>query len=93
MTLTKKSKLIIILLAICSVLSTLLLSEINVLMNNIIILVLYIAIGGVAQYELINAIKQYNGTNLKEYKMYIILGSIVVWVIVLFIYSKYYRIL
>lgn len=90
---TKKSKLIIILLAICSVLSTLLLSEINVLMNNIIILVLYIAIGGVAQYELINAIKQYNGTNLKEYKMYIILGSIVVWVIVLFIYSKYYRIL
>lgn len=36
MTLIKKSKQIIILLSICSVLSTLLLSEINLLMNNII---------------------------------------------------------
>lgn len=87
---TKKSKQIIILLAIGSVLSTFLLSETNVLMNNIIVLTLCIAIGGVAQYELVNILKQYNGTNLKEYKMYIIFGSMAVWFIVLSISSKYY---
>ena len=91
MTLSKKSKQIIILLSICSVLSTLLLSEINLLMNNIIILLLFIGIGGVVQYELINMLKQYNEANLKDYKMYIILGSISVWFIVLSISSKYHR--
>lgn len=79
---TKKLKQIIILLAICSVLSSLLLSETNVLISNSIILVLFICIGGVAQYELIHGIKQYNGTNLKEYKIHTILGSIAIWFIV-----------
>lgn len=87
---TKKSKQIIILLAICSVLSLLLLSETNALMSSIIILILFIALGGVAQYELINTLKQYKGTNLKEFKTYVILGSISVWFIVLSISSKYY---
>ena len=91
MTLSKKSKQIIILLSICSVLSTLLFSEINVLMNNIIILLLFIGIGGVVQYELMNLLKQYKESNLKDYKIYIILGSISVWTIVLSISSKYYR--
>lgn len=74
---------------ICSTLNIFLFEERNVFMN-ITIIILDIAIGGVAQYELVSMLKQYEGTNPKKYKVQTILGSIVLWWLVWFFSSRYF---
>lgn len=71
-------------LIICIVLITLLYDK-----NNIVISVLYITIGCISQYDLINILKTHNKISSKERKINIIVGSIILWILILLFSSKY----
>ena len=75
---------LIMFLIICIVLITLLYDK-----NNIVISVLYITIGCISQYDLINILKTHNKISSKERKINIIVGSIILWILILLFSSKY----
>lgn len=78
------AKQLIMFLIICIVLITLLYDK-----NNIVISVLYITIGCISQYDLINILKTHNKISSKERKINIIVGSIILWILILLFSSKY----
>ena len=82
--LSKMAKQLIMFLIICIVLITLLYDK-----NNIVISVLYITIGCISQYDLINILKTHNKISSKERKINIIVGSIILWILILLFSSKY----
>lgn len=82
--LSKRAKQLIMFLIICIVLITLLYDK-----NNIVISVLYITIGCISQYDLINILKTHNKISSKERKINIIVGSIILWILILLFSSKY----
>ena len=82
--LSKRAKQLIMFLIICIVLITLLYDK-----NNIVISVLYITIGCISQYDLINILKTHNKISSKERKINIIVGSIILWILILIFSSKY----
>ena len=82
--LSKRAKQLIMFLIICIVLITLLYDK-----NNIVISVLYITIGCISQYDLINILKTHNKISSKERKINIIVGSIILWILLLLFSSKY----
>ena len=79
-----RAKQLIMFLIICIVLITLLYDK-----NNIVISVLYITIGCISQYDLINILKTHNKISSKERKINIIVGSIILWILILLFSSKY----
>ena len=81
--LSKRAKQLIMFLIICIVLITLLYDK-----NNIVISVLYITIGCISQYDLINILKTHNKISSKERKINIIVGSIILWILILLFSSK-----
>ena len=81
---SKRAKQLIMFLIICIVLITLLYDK-----NNIVISVLYITIGCISQYDLINILKTHNKISSKERKINIIVGSIILWILILLFSSKY----
>ena len=82
--LSKRAKQLIMFLIICIVLITLLYDK-----NNIVISVLYITIGCISQYDLIKILKKHNKISSKERKINIIVGSIILWILILLFSSKY----
>ena len=82
--LSKRAKQLIMFLIICIVLITLLYDK-----NNIVISLLYITIGCISQYDLINILKTHNKISSKERKINIIVGSIILWILILLFSSKY----
>ena len=82
--LSKRAKQLIMFLIICILLITLLYDK-----NNIVISVLYITIGCISQYDLINILKTHNKISSKERKINIIVGSIILWILILLFSSKY----
>ena len=82
--LSKRAKQLIMFLIICIVLITLLYDK-----NNIVISVLYITIGCISQYDLINILKTHNKISSKERKINIIVGSIILWILIFLFSSKY----
>ena len=82
--LSKRAKQLIMFLIICIVLITLLYDK-----NNIVISVLYITIGCISQYDIINILKTHNKISSKERKINIIVGSIILWILILLFSSKY----
>ena len=82
--LSKRAKQLIMFLIICIVLITLLYDK-----NNFVISVLYITIGCISQYDLINILKTHNKISSKERKINIIVGSIILWILILLFSSKY----
>ena len=82
--LSKRAKQLIMFLIICIVLITLLYDK-----NNIVISVLYITIGCISQYDLINILETHNKISSKERKINIIVGSIILWILILLFSSKY----
>ena len=82
--LSKRAKQLIMFLIICIVLITLIYDK-----NNIVISVLYITIGCISQYDLINILKTHNKISSKERKINIIVGSIILWILILLFSSKY----
>ena len=82
--LSKRAKQLIMFLIICIVLITLLYDK-----NNIVISVLYMTIGCISQYDLINILKTHNKISSKERKINIIVGSIILWILILLFSSKY----
>ena len=86
--LSKRAKQLIMFLIICIVLITLLYDK-----NNIVISVLYITIGCISQYDLINILKTHNKISSKERKINIIVGSIILWILILLFSSKYFNII
>ena len=81
---SKRAKQLIMFLIICIVLITLLYDK-----NNIVISVLYITIGCISQYDLINILTTHNKISSKERKINIIVGSIILWILILLFSSKY----
>ena len=81
---SQRAKQLIMFLIICIVLITLLYDK-----NNIVISVLYITIGCISQYDLINILKTHNKISSKERKINIIVGSIILWILILLFSSKY----
>ena len=86
--LSKRAKQLIMFLIICVVLIKLLYDKNNIVMN-IIISILYITIGCISQYDLINILKTHNKISSKERKINIIVGSIILWILILLFSSKY----
>ena len=71
---SKRAKQLIMFLIICIVLITLLYDK-----NNIVISVLYITIGCISQYDLINILKTHNKISSKERKYNIMDFNIVIF--------------
>lgn len=65
---SKRAKQLIMFLIICVVLITLLYDKNNIVMN-IIISILYITIGCISQYDLINILKTHNKISSKNVKL------------------------
>ena len=79
---SKRAKQLIMFLIICIVLITLLYDK-----NNIV-MVLYITIGCISQYDLINILKTHNKISSRT-KINIIVGSIILCILILLFSSKY----